>query len=727
MRYVNIAFLWHMHQPFYKDPLSGSYSLPWVRLHAIKGYYDMISILEDFPEIRVTFNLVPSLLVELIEYSQGKAFDLFLYHSAKEARELTPEEKRFILTNFFMCNWETMVKPYPEYFHLLQKRGRRYTEHSLGDIAEAFTVQEYLDLQVWFNLTWFGYRSRKKNREIGELMKKGKLFTEDEKKVILNLQQEIIEKVIPSYRSLSDRGQIELTTSPFYHPILPLLIDSDCARRSNPHVVLPEHFRHPEDAEHQIRKAVEFHTSLFGSPPQGMWPSEGSVCPEMIPLLNQAGIRWTATDEDILFHSVGRKGEREKLFQPYLTEYDGTRIALVFRDRALSDLIGFTYAKNQPKDAAENFHHHLQNIAQATSHLKEEPLVAIILDGENPWEAYPDGGEAFLSHLYLKLLEDRNMKTVRLSDHLNAHPPTERIEHLFSGSWINHNFNIWISSSEDNRAWNCLNRTRRFLSEYLETHQGLPSEKVSSAWEEIYIAQGSDWFWWYGEDFTSDSYAEFDRLFRLHLGNVYQIFGQEIPEYLKTSLLEEHEVKPVLEPLSFIHPVIDGQVTNFYEWYGAGYYSSQRVGGTMYKREGFFSGIFFGFDPENLFIRLDPFFHSQNGEGQGVEVTLLIASPREFRITFPLSVSKGQKESFQLSEGEGGSPQNPPRVYESLSFQKIIELAIPFKDLHLKPRDQVKFTVEARKGNIELERYPQNGYLVFSVPDEDFEKIMWST
>jgi len=727
MGFLNIAFLWHMHQPFYKDPLSGVYSLPWVRLHAIKGYYDMVSILEDFPEIKATFNLVPSLLVQLTDYSQGKVFDLFMHHSEKEARELTPEEKKFILMNFFMCNWETMVKPYPEYFHLLQKRGTRYTEYSLEEIAKEFNFQEYLDLQVWFNLTWFGYCSRKKNKEIGELIKKGRFFSEDDKKFILNLQQEIIQEVIPSYRLLSDQGQIELTTSPFYHPILPLLIDSDDARRSNPGVVLPEQFHHPEDADNQIRKAVQYHKSLFGVPPQGMWPSEGSVCPELIPLLTKAGIQWIATDEEIFFHSVGKNVKREKLFRPYLVGYKGEKTAIIFRERGLSDLIGFTYAKNQPNDAAEDLYHHLQNIFQATSHLKEEPLVAIILDGENPWEAYPDGGEAFLSQFYRKLIKDRNMNTVKVSDYLKAHPPTETIESLYSGSWINHNFNIWIGSSEDNRAWNCLNRTREFLSEYLKTHHDLPSEKVLSAWEEIYIAEGSDWFWWYGDDFNSDSDPEFDRLFRLHLGNVYQIMGHEIPAYLQDPLIEEHEVRSAIEPFGFIHPTIDGRITNFYEWYEAGYYNSPRVGGTMYKGEGFFSGMFFGFDLENLFIRLDPLFHPQNGEGEGIEINLHITSSQEFRITFPLAVRQGHKESFQLYQGKRGVPEKLLKIYGSICIGKIIELSIPFKDLHLKPKDRVKFMLETRRGEIELERYPQNGYFAFPVPDENFEKIMWST
>jgi alpha-amylase/alpha-mannosidase (GH57 family) len=728
MRGLNIVFLWHMHQPFYKDPLTGVYSLPWVRLHAIKGYYDMVSILEDFPEIRVTFNLVPSLLVQLMDYSEGKAVDLFLQYSKKEAKELTSEEKKFILTNFFMCNWETMVKPYPEYFHLLQKRGTRYSEYRLEEIAKEFTNQEYLDLQVWFNLIWFGYRSRKMNKEVSELIRKGRFFSEDDKKFILNLQQEIIQKVIPIYRLLSDQGQIELTTSPFYHPILPLLMDSHYARRPDPEISLPEQYHHPEDAEAQIRKAVEFHHRLFGVPPQGMWPSEGSVCPETIPLLTKAGITWIATDEDILFHSVGEKVEKEKLFKAYQAEYEGEKIAIIFRDRGLSDLIGFTYAKNQPKAAAEDLYYHLQNISQATSKQKEEPLVAVILDGENPWEAYPDGGEAFLSHLYQKLLKDRNMNTVKVSDYLKAHPPTEIVRSFYSGSWINHNFNIWIGSSEDNRAWNSLNRTRRFLSEHLKTHPGITLEKVSAAWEEIYIAEGSDWFWWYGDDFSSNNDAEFDRLFRLHLGNVYQILGQEIPGYLRDPLIEEHEVKPAIEPSGFIHPVIDGRITNFYEWYEAGYYSSRRVGGAMHKGEGLFSGIFFGFDVENLFIRLDPLFFPQKDEGEGIEVNLHIISPQEFIIAFPLiAVPQGSKESFRLYQGEGNIPKKFLQVYDSVRTGKIIELSIPFKDLNLKPKDQVRFMVETRRGEIVLERYPQNGYFAFSVPEEHFEKIMWST
>ncbi|MGH7208008.1 MAG: glycoside hydrolase family 57 protein, partial [Nitrospiraceae bacterium] len=518
MKTVRICFLWHMHQPYYTDPVAGSASMPWVRLHATKAYFDMAWLAERFPTVRATFNLTPSLLIQLKELASGSVRDLFLTHTERPAAELTPAEQGFLLRHFFAANWVTMVRPYPRYHELLVKRGADVKGQDLERLARQFTTQELLDLQVWHNLAWFGYGMVARYPRVNALRVKDRGFTEEDKREVLALQHQAITEIIPCYRRLAEAGQIELTTSPFYHPILPLLIDTDIARRSRPETPLPQRFQAPADAEAQIQKAVALHTELFGAPPLGLWPSEGSVCPEMVPILRRAGLRWMATDEDVLARSLGAWHRDTALYQPYTVGIPGDQIAILFRDRDLSDAIGFVYSKTTPELAIENVLRRVSDIAQRApgDHL----LIPIILDGENPWEHYYDGGEQFLAGLYARIAEgstpwSNGLQVIAdtISHALDSVPPEARLEYLHSGSWINADFKIWLGHPEDNRAWDLLRETRARLVEATGT---LSSDQARGAWEELYAAEGSDWCWWYGDDFETDYREEFDRLFRMH-------------------------------------------------------------------------------------------------------------------------------------------------------------------------------------------------------------------
>ena len=719
---LHVAFFWHMHQPYYRNPLTGEYSLPWVRLHALKGYYDLISLLEDYPSIRQTFNLVPSLIAQLNDYARGEARDVFLETSRKPAEELSPEEKKFLLANFFMCHWETMIKPYPGYWDLLKKRGLKVPEYRLEELVHSFTTQDFRDLQVWFNLTWTGFRVRKEKEVLRELIKKGRGFTEAEKASLLKIQMEVIQRMVPLYRSVRSRGQVEITISPFYHPILPLLMDWSFASRAMPKVALPGSFSHPEDAEAQIQKAVALYENTFGERPRGLWPSEGSVCPEMIPLLRRAGIRWMASDEGVLFRSFAGEVKRTALYQPYRVRFQRAEISMVFRDRNLSDLIGFTYSKNDPRASAGDLLTHLKNINGALP-ADGDGLVVMALDGENPWEYYPDGGEAFLSALYEGLSRETSLRTVQIGEFLETHPPGESLNSLHTGSWIDQNFKIWIGHPEDNLAWNCLKRTRGFLEKAAPQDSPLSLKKKELAWEEIYIAEGSDWFWWFGDDFSSDSDEEFDRLFRMHLSNVHLLLGTEVPDYLKTPISTPHEVNPTLEPLGLITPSLDGRVTHFYEWREAGYFSAKTTGGSMYRGEGFLSGFYYGFDLERLYFRIDPIGRKKEFL-QGLRLHIHTLKPRECRVIFPLKFSEGQKPFYDLSvrEGDGFVPQGRS---SHVGAGKIIEISIPFQEIGFQPRERVQFFIGVQKEELELERHPRSGYLSFQIPDRDFESIHW--
>ena len=723
MARLNIAFFWHMHQPYYRDPLSGEYSLPWVRLHALKGYYDMISLLEDFPTIRQTFNLVPSLLRQLHDYARGEARDLFLDHSRKPAEELSPEEKKFILLNFFMCHWETMVKPYPGYWALLQKRGLKLPEYRLEDLLHHFTTQDFRDLQVWFNLAWTGYRAREKKEGIRELLKKGRSFSESDKDELLKSQSEILQEIIPLYQSAQSRGQIEITTSPFYHPILPILIDSAHASRAMPQASLPIPFSYPEDAEAQVQKAVALYRDLFGKNPLGMWPPEGSVSPELIPIIRRAAIRWLASDEGILFKSLPPDAGRASLYQPYLVRHQGAEAAMVFRDRNLSDLIGFTYAKNPPQSSANDFLTHLRNIQNSLSGTHAGALVLIALDGENPWEYYPDGGRSFLRLLYESLSREATFLTVKIGEFLETNPPQKTLNRLHTGSWIEQNFRIWIGSPEDNQAWECLRRTRASLQRAFEKRPALPPQKWQQAWEEVYVAEGSDWFWWYGDDFHSDNDEEFDRLFRLHLSNVHLLMGDDVPDYLKNPIVLPHEVKPTMEPVGLLSPVIDGRVTHFYEWREAGYFAARPSGESMYRSEGFVSGIYYGFDLERLYLRIDPILGNRN-HLEGLQFGIHFIIGQEWQIAFPVRFSEGAEQFFTLCRRAHGQAR-VPRDFTSIRSDRIVELSIPFAELRLHPKEKVNFYIRVEKEDQEVERYPRNGFLAIVIPDRDFESSVW--
>lgn len=720
---LHVAFLWHMHQPYYRDPFEGNYTLPWVRLHALKGYYDMVSILEEFPDIHQTFNLVPSLLRQILDYTQGNAKDIFLEHSRKPAEDLSSEEKKFILSNFFTCSWETMIKPYPRYWELLNKRGLRDSKMKGEDEIESYSIQDYRDLQVWFNLTWFGYRAREKKDAIKYLFQKAKGFTESDKVDLFRAQQEIIGEIIPMYRSARARGQIEITVSPFYHPILPLLIDWESAKRSMPSVSLPGSFRHPEDAQRQIQKAVTYFENLFGSPPLGMWPPEGSVSPEIIPLVAQSRIRWVATDEGILFKSLPNPMQRNRLFQPYRVAHQGTEISIIFRDRNLSDLIGFTYAKNPPKESAKDLLRHLKNIERALAGERRNHIVLIALDGENPWEYYPDGGREFLGFFYDHLCREPSLPTVSVSEFLAQNPPQEILDHLHTGSWIDQNFRIWIGSPEDNRAWSLLKKTRSLLEAETIQRANHSPEKKEMAWEEIDIAEGSDWFWWFGDDFHSDQKPEFDRLFRSHLRKVYALLDKEIPESLNWPIDWVHPVKTAIEPMGLISPQIDGRITHFYEWKGAGSIETRSPQTSMYRGENFVQGAYYGFDLDHFYFRLDPIGRPSKPL-KDLYFIIHFLHPRDLKIVVPLELDPGTPPYFFLETLEGSPAVSPPR-FTTIAVGKIIELSIPWSILEFQKKERVEFFISIQRGEIELERHPNRGYLAFTVPDQDFETMVW--
>jgi alpha-amylase/alpha-mannosidase (GH57 family) len=721
---ISLAILWHMHQPFYKDLVTGEYILPWVRLHAVKDYWDMAAVLDRFPEVKINFNLVPSLLAQIDDYVNNKVADTFLEVTLKDPGDLTLDDRIFVLQNFFMANWDNMIKPYGRYQDLLLKRGRFVAPNEIAKVAKRFSAQEIMDLQVWFNLTWFGFISKHEDPVIKDLIAKGRYFTRDDKKTVIDKQWEVMRRVIPKYKELQDRGQIEITTTPFYHPILPLLCDTAAAKEAMPYIKLPEAlFRHPEDAQAQIQLAVEFHEKHFGRKPDGMWPSEGSVSEQIIPLMAEAGIKWAATDEAILERTLHKIETRmhaltaAELYQPYLIEREGANVALIFRNHFISDQIGFVYYRWKVQDAITDFTCHMNNIRVSLPEDGRRYLSSVILDGENAWEYYRDGGKEFFEAFYGRLGSDPLIKTTRVSDYLEQNPPQKKISKLFAGSWINNNFKIWIGHDEDNLAWDYLNKARLAL-------EGADSGDIKTAWQEIYIAEGSDWCWWFGDDHSSENDAAFDALFRRHLKNVYNLIGRQPPKELDNPIKQLRVVRPIKEPAYLIEPVLDGEITNYYEWLSAGFYDITRARGAMHQIETLLLELHYGFSLTELYVRLGVNAPLINDEAGDFSFAVIVNSPtnRKAEIIFDREQNRYVFKLFELNEKQEWAWL---KNLESFGIRRIIELGIPFSELAAKPGQRIEFIVVVYKSGQELERWPRGGGIIVTVPTESYEEEHW--
>jgi len=615
---LQVAFIWHMHQPYYKDPLTGQYGLPWTYLHAVKDYYDMAAIVDDTEGARAVFNLVPSLLEQIQDYAEGTAVDSFLIHGRLDPSDMTAENRRFILDNFFSANRERMIEPYSRYLELLYLAGTG----SRSDTAvrlKNFGDQEILDLQVWFFLAWTGEMARRRWPELQELIKKGRNFSTDDKRRLFDIHREVIRAIIPLYLKLHREGKAELSVSPYYHPILPLLCDSGIARTALPKVTLPQaRFRHPEDARTQVAMGIDYFTEIFGFAPAGMWPSEGSICNESLSIMAECGIRWAASDEGVLAATLAEGlGERKRhLYRPYEFCRKGNEISLLFRDHHLSDLIGFTYSRWEPERAADDFAARLDKIRKTSS--GREALITIILDGENAWEYYPENGYPFLSSLYRKIADKPGLHLTTPSEALKGFTDRQVLDSVHPGSWINASYGIWIGHPEENRGWDLLEQTREAaVTRSPEVAALLGSagkiSATSSAGDttaalvcrSLFRAEGSDWFWWYGDEHFSPHSNHFDSLFRSNLIQVYRLLELPVPRDLFEPIKQVTPAGLVRKPTTLITPAINGIVDDYFEWLGAGLYDLSRQSSAMHAAESLLLCFFYGYDKDFFYVRVD--------------------------------------------------------------------------------------------------------------------------
>lgn len=541
---LDLALLWHMHQPDYRDYKTGEFMLPWVYLHAIKDYTDMAHHLENHPNIRLVVNFVPVLLDQLEDYADqftsGTIRDpLLRLLAAPDFDHLSPDERLLILSSCFLNNHETMLKPYPAYQQL-----RDLYDHlqAIGDKELMYISGQYLaDLLVWYHLAWMGESVRRENECIVHLMSQEKLFSHGDRILLFNLIGTLIQGIIPRYRKLAESGQIELSTTPHYHPLAPLLIDFNSARDSLPDISLPANSAYPGGynrvAAH-LQSAIDSHRQRFGSEPDGIWPAEGSVSEPLLNILIEHGRQWCASGEGVLANSLHKSypdqplpARNDYLYRPYRFESGDNSILCFYRDDQLSDLIGFEYSKWFGRDAAENLVQRLEQIRNETNS-NPAPIVSIILDGENAWESYPYNGYYFLDDLYGILEKNADIRTTTLHAYITrlSENKTEvsRLPALAAGSWVYGNFSTWIGDRDKNQAWDLLCAAKQSYD--LVTHSArLTDEEKKAAERQLASCESSDWFWWFGDYNSPHSVESFDLAFRKNLANLYRLLNIPAP------------------------------------------------------------------------------------------------------------------------------------------------------------------------------------------------------
>jgi len=736
---IYLAIIWHQHQPvYYRDPVTNLYARPWVRVHAAKDYVDMATMLDDYPEIHATFNLTPSLIRQLDDFAAG-AKDLYWSLAEIPANQLSDEQKRFILDRFFDTNRE-IIGRFPRYRELLALRD------GSPNALHTFSEQDYRDLQVLFNLAWTD-PDWLAQEPLAPLVAKGEGFSEADKAIVFGEHLRLIEEVIPVHRRLQDAGQIEVTMTPFAHPILPLLVTTQLAREALPELELPgEPFVYGQDATAQVDLGVQFYEDHFGVPPRGMWPAEGSVAQEIVTMVSQAGIQWIASDEGVLAASLGLQSferdsedvvlEADTLYRPYYVQgLRGDPVAILFRDIDISDKVGFTYSGMDGELAATDFVTRIHAIRQKLidSDADGPHLVTVLLDGENAWEYYKNDGKEFLNSLYAQLSADPLVKTVTPSEFLALAPEQPAIDDLWAGSWINQDFSTWIGEEEENTAWELLAQTRAWLQPYITgVKQDLVSEaQLAEALEQMYIAEGSDWFWWYGADQNSGNDETFDEQFRSTLKTVYAALGEEAPLILDVPIIPQLAEQPDEPSTGLISPTIDGHIDVEEEWVDAAFYFTA----TETSEDGVpIGGLFTGFDAQHLYLALRTYAVKDHSGSGAIDIYFslpgafsatgfseagsLLGFPGELRIR--IDRGTGSAEAFTIDPYGVWTSQGELEQVAVLDGQ--IELAVPLATLGNADTGngitlRAFYQIENDDGLIDVDFIPDNGPALLAVPD----------
>ena len=713
---LSVAFYWHMHQPVYQLTPEGDYLMPWVRMHAVKDYLDMTLWVEKFDKLKLNFNFVPVLFDSLIDYSNG-AHDIHSKLTVTPVENLTHEDKVFILNNFFDSNYQTMIlqnEQYHNLYKIVQSNGTADTD--------ILTPQQYSDLMALFNLVWIDPSFRETNPKLKKLVKKGKNYTLKDRIEIIEIHRSIIKKIIPNLKKLVKENKIEVTTSPYYHPILPILLDYKTIKKDSLNDELQE-LNTEFDAKFQTKIALDKVEKIIGKRPRGVWASEQCVSSKTLEMLSELGVEWSISDEGILANSINFEFIHD--FKGYLEDpyhllkiYDyktkKSDIKMIFRDSTIHSLVSYEYSHHDPVAVANDLYDRIKVIqSKILSSPDENHLLTIAMDGENPWENYIDDGNQFFETLYGLICQDDTLETVLISDYIDKSKENKELKKIASGANFNRNFKLWIDEPVKDMAWTYLKRVRDDFSSYIKREPNNPN--IEMARKELFICEGSDWFWWYGEPNSSGKDNIFDFLFRNHLKNVYRCFELDYPKFLDEPIEGLSPSASSNYPTGLISPQINGK-EDISQWENAG--CIEIPDGPVLRESKLFEKIRFGNDDENLYFKfhLNKYIKNNNsplkrtyqiyiylrksGRTQALSPIRLVnksqnVSPialEKFHNEIQISVREDELRFLRLIKAIPGDMwvMENSKVMEA-AYDEVLDLKIPFSALDINADETLEF------------------------------------
>lgn len=706
---LSIAFCWHMHQPVYQMNYESDYLLPWVRLHTVRHYFPMVMELNKFKNLKLNFNIVPTLLDSIIDYSSN-ATDICSRLTVKDTRTLTPDDKEFILNNFFDAEYSSMILPYEEYNRLYQKR---FTENcAISD----FSPQEYADILAFFNLVWIDDSLYEKFPEVKKLLEKGKHFSLKDRKNIINIYKKIMKMFVPACKRFLKSKKLELLASPFYHPILPIMMDIENVQKDFLTVDSSlSDMDMTDSAKEQLIEAINRLEKVFSIKIKGSWIPEMGLSKKVLELLSELNIKWTISDEGILAKSANFSFERDykgHLEDPYhlMKPYKFKDLSIIFRDSVIPDMINYEYA-NQPSDeAAKDLYDRIKVIQDK---LKNSPdnkhLLTIALDCENCWNYYSENGRIFLEKIYKMIEEDESLETVLVNEYLDQDSHHNELNDFQLGSWKNQDFQMWIGEPVKNLAWGYVKNVKKDMDKYIA--QNKKGINIYLAKKELYLCQGSDWFWWYGEPNNSGQDHLFDFLFREHLKSVYKYLNEDYPKYLDIPLISTIVTEDIENDIP-ITPSMNGFVDDF-EWDKA--HSIKIHEGPELQGQKLFEKFCYCVDRDKFYIRLYLSENSENVNPFLHQIYVYMKNPNRQQawsnvrlICKDENISPVMKEKFhnELRISMMDKKLYPVRFTKAIDnnlwairdseriqivYNNVIDIAIPFEELDIRIGETMQF------------------------------------
>ncbi|MCR5260890.1 MAG: hypothetical protein K6C94_03540 [Candidatus Gastranaerophilales bacterium] len=747
MKKLSLAFVWHFHQPDYHLIDDNVMLMPWTRLNAVQTYAGMLDYFEQFPELKLNFDMSPVLTDSLLGYAEGTLTDIYSNLTMTQVENLSQDDMEFILNYFFSLDYNKFISKYPRYVDLYK---RRFAKEEID--TDEFSMSGYSDIMTLFNLVWFTAKQVQNIPEVKEVAEKGKHYTSRHREILLEKQNEIIKKIIPTFRKYAQEGKIELLTCPYYHPILPLLADMDSAKEFSLRNPLPgSDIKMPECTRAQIENGLRRTEEVFGVRPKGIWAPEQCISSQVMQMMSEAGLEWTISDETVLTDTLNKEFVRDfngfhqdpyDLCNTYSVRYGEKDFKIIFRDSVLPNLISFEYANYDAKTAARDLYDRIKVVYNKLQNAPyESHLLTIAMDGENAWHNYRDGGSEFLTELYGLICADKTLETVKISDYFENLDHVCKLEHIKTGSGIKKDFRFWTAEPVKNMAWRYLFNVYEDLKNF-EQDESTPREQIAESYKHLYTAQGSDWFWWYGEPNDSGQDHLFDYLFREHLKHIYVVCGKPVPEHLEEPLAT-FTGKPSRIPKGLISPNLTGNGDYENEWQNAG--CIDVPASPLIQENKLFNKICFGSDFDNLYFLFDVnkyIYSLKNSNEQIYQVYIYIKTNKdefqetapvrplnktenicnllksgythEIKLTFmkdknfPLFFSKAIKNNLWV--------MNKNHSVESV-YGDVIEMKIPFDDLEVKAGEKIDFfIINGTFGRVE-DIYPQDLWLTIKRPE----------